>query len=537
MTMVDITATLVSLAGGEVNERFDGIPLPLDTAKYYLAAQSKVPLFGYMPVGSSFISPPSPPPSPPSPFPPPYNTPPPNTRPPVSPPPPRPPRPSRPTLPPRPPRPHSSSPPKPPKSPRPYSPPQPSKPPKPPRPYLPPQPSKPPRLPRPFPPEATDTLGAELGTPSPTIEAELDPPSPQPPPFPPPPSGSLDIFVISPQVTCDKNRAGLFYALSSSQMCTDVSNGVLISIYYPGLATAVQAYNSLITPSGLDSFISTAMQQNGLPCNSSLEIQLIGGASATSVYSCSSFVTFGISPLQSLCCSSTPITAALSASGIDFPPTSSADESASNNSPQGKDRSLLQSRGISNSQPMLVTPMRSSVYVRDTILIEGWLDIRMNNYYRKNYRSVRVCSPGVYAFGYSSTFDSMTCYKYTVWCLPLSLYNWKDNLNFKELYDLGLDPFEINNRMIGSMTPLAAKLVQRLDGVLSAMAYCAGSVCRNPWKLLHPDGSVNSLYDAMQPTWDRFYASRSLFKFSLCSTYYSPSNEQYDNSTSVFLAI
>ena len=51
-------------------------------------------------------------------------------------------------------------------------------------------------------------------------------------------------------------------------------------------------------------------------------------------------------------------------------------------------------------------------------MIEGWLDVASPHiYYRKNYRAVRVCSP-VFAFGLSSTYQGVTCYKYTVWCIP-----------------------------------------------------------------------------------------------------------------------
>ena len=61
--------------------------------------------------------------------------------------------------------------------------------------------------------------------------------------------------------------------------------------------------------------------------------------------------------------------------------------------------------------PPLHSPLSS-------IMIEGWLDVASPHiYYRKNYRAVRVCSP-VFAFGLSSTYQGVTCYKYTVWCIP-----------------------------------------------------------------------------------------------------------------------
>eukprot|EP00955_Chlamydomonas_euryale_P074809 362142-Chlamydomonas_euryale.AAC.5 len=40
----------------------------------------------------------------------------------------------------------------------------------------------------------------------------------------------------------------------------------------------------------------------------------------------------------------------------------------------------------------------------------------------------------------------MTCYKYAVWCIPENRFNDNDKLNWHELYDLGLDPYELTNR-------------------------------------------------------------------------------------------
>lgn len=57
-----------------------------------------------------------------------------------------------------------------------------------------------------------------------------------------------------------------------------------------------------------------------------------------------------------------------------------------------------------------------------------------------------------------------------------------------------------------SQSPQVKQLVNRLDAALTAMAYCVGPSCRNPWRTLHPDGAVNSLLDAMSPAYDVFYA-------------------------------
>eukprot|EP00955_Chlamydomonas_euryale_P080643 363446-Chlamydomonas_euryale.AAC.14 len=51
----------------------------------------------------------------------------------------------------------------------------------------------------------------------------------------------------------------------------------------------------------------------------------------------------------------------------------------------------------------------------------------------------------------------------------------------------------------------AGRLIDRLDALMTVMAYCKGPSCRNPWRVLHPDGSVNYLLEAMSPVFDSFY--------------------------------
>ncbi|KAG1675374.1 hypothetical protein FOA52_012293 [Chlamydomonas sp. UWO 241] len=176
-----------------------------------------------------------------------------------------------------------------------------------------------------------------------------------------------------------------------------------------------------------------------------------------------------------------------------------------------------QAPGVSSDLPAVI---------RDTIIIEGWLDVRMSTYYRKNYKAVRVCAP-VYAFGFSKTFMSMTCYKYTIWCIPNNTFNPVDGLILRELYDLGLDPYELNNRYKDIATNVnAARLVNRLDAVMTVMAYCVGPSCRNPWRVLHPDGGVNYLTEAMSSVFDDFYAARRKFTFTMCDVKYLPEENE-----------
>eukprot|EP00955_Chlamydomonas_euryale_P080645 363446-Chlamydomonas_euryale.AAC.16 len=93
-------------------------------------------------------------------------------------------------------------------------------------------------------------------------------------------------------------------------------------------------------------------------------------------------------------------------------------------------------------------------------LIEGWINVPMGNYFRKNYKAVRVCSP-VFVFGFSKTYMEMTCYKYTVWCIPANRWNDDDSLNWHELFDLGRDPYELNNKSPGVRSMTGVKISAR----------------------------------------------------------------------------
>eukprot|EP00198_Chlamydomonas_reinhardtii_P013150 XP_001702487.1 predicted protein [Chlamydomonas reinhardtii] len=94
--------------------------------------------------------------------------------------------------------------------------------------------------------------------------------------------------------------------------------------------------------------------------------------------------------------------------------------------------------------------------------------------------------------------------------------------NFRELYDLVLDPYELNNRI--STAPVA--LIDRLDALMTAAGYCrGGGGCSNPYAVLHPDGSVTSFEQAMDPKYDDLYSKLRKFQFQRCSLSYTPNNE------------
>ena len=55
-------------------------------------------------------------------------------------------------------------------------------------------------------------------------------------------------------------------------------------------------------------------------------------------------------------------------------------------------------------------------------------------------------------------------------------------------------------------------------------------MCRSPWAAIHPDRSVNSLAQAMNPRFDSLYAGFSLFSFARCEGSYQQSSERPDGN-------
>ena len=49
---------------------------------------------------------------------------------------------------------------------------------------------------------------------------------------------------------------------------------------------------------------------------------------------------------------------------------------------------------------------------------------------------------------------------------------------------------------------------------------CKGSTCIEPWKVLHPQGDVNSLSDALQVKFDSFYEKQARVAFDRCELGY-----------------
>lgn len=117
---------------------------------------------------------------------------------------------------------------------------------------------------------------------------------------------------------------------------------------------------------------------------------------------------------------------------------------------------------------------------------------------QNSYKTVRIVSED-YAYLYSH------------WCTGET-----------ELYDTVTDPYEL--------TPLSLDenkvLVNRLNGLLLVTKTCEQDSCRDPWKTLHPDGSVHNLGEALAGQHDEYYASLPQVAFNSCLPSLVPSNEE-----------
>ncbi|KAI8717615.1 Sulfatase domain-containing protein [Fusarium sp. LHS14.1] len=139
----------------------------------------------------------------------------------------------------------------------------------------------------------------------------------------------------------------------------------------------------------------------------------------------------------------------------------------------------------------------------------------------------------------------------------IRLYSEKFNLyysvqctNEHELYDMTVDPYQINNLLpsganstgmpiidydkskakINSHSLL--RVVSRLDALMMVMKSCRGETCIKPWDVLHPKGGASTLEDALQKKYDDFYmrsAKDNSVSFSLCTQGYLVGAEGLQN--------
>ena len=156
------------------------------------------------------------------------------------------------------------------------------------------------------------------------------------------------------------------------------------------------------------------------------------------------------------------------------------------------------------------------------------------------YKAVRIKGKG----------DSYDWY-YSVWCNnEHELYNLQVSSHLSHLvfffssflFGLSLckltgwetkdDPHQMHNLYPGSNKNAVdtkdmshdesalASVIHRLDSLTMVMKSCKGETCTKPWKVLHPEGDVDSLDDALNPRFDRFYRQQIRVSYSQCEPGY-----------------
>lgn len=105
---------------------------------------------------------------------------------------------------------------------------------------------------------------------------------------------------------------------------------------------------------------------------------------------------------------------------------------------------------------------------------------------------------------------------YTVWCT-----------NGKELYDMTTDSGQMNNihSSFADGANIAnfpvSQLETRLDALMMVLKSCKGQAqCMTPWGVLHPQGDVSNLMEAMDGSFDEFYAKQPKVSYSSCQDGY-----------------
>lgn len=94
-----------------------------------------------------------------------------------------------------------------------------------------------------------------------------------------------------------------------------------------------------------------------------------------------------------------------------------------------------------------------------------------NVYYNNMYKSIRILSAKHNLY-------------FAIWCT-----------NETEFYDLRKEPWQLRN----TESEMDPRLKTRMEALVKTMKECKGKGCRDPWSVIHPDGSVKDLDDAMDP--------------------------------------
>lgn len=61
-----------------------------------------------------------------------------------------------------------------------------------------------------------------------------------------------------------------------------------------------------------------------------------------------------------------------------------------------------------------------------------------------------------------------------------------------------------------------SKVIARLDALSFVLKSCKGVSCVKPWDVLHPDGDVKDLRDALDNNFDEFYSAQIKVHFNRC---------------------
>ncbi|KAL5114331.1 hypothetical protein ACEQ8H_007767 [Pleosporales sp. CAS-2024a] len=93
------------------------------------------------------------------------------------------------------------------------------------------------------------------------------------------------------------------------------------------------------------------------------------------------------------------------------------------------------------------------------------------------------------------------------------------------------DPGQMDNLIASSsrrttlLNQPTSKVQARLDALLLVLKTCKASSCTDPWSVIHPQGNVVNLEDALASKYDEFYAKQPKVSFSKCELGYISSSE------------
>jgi hypothetical protein len=60
------------------------------------------------------------------------------------------------------------------------------------------------------------------------------------------------------------------------------------------------------------------------------------------------------------------------------------------------------------------------------------------------------------------------------------------------------------------------KVIDRLDALTFVLKSCKGVTCIKPWDVLHPEGRVKDLQDALNSEYDIFYSIQHKVRYDRC---------------------